>query len=345
MSGKLKIETTRRGLLAGAAAGGAALALPVAGNAIAQEGGKTLGSDPAAPYGIPISAEFPFKKKEMSVLDSSLAYVDEGDGQPVVFLHGNPTSSYLWRNIIPHVSERHRAIAPDLIGMGDSGKPDGDYRFADHARYLDTFLDQLDLSDAILVVHDWGSALGMRYARLNPDRVSGLVFLEAIVPPVLPVASFDDMPGPLADFFRLMHSDKGADMVLNENFFVEFVLPQMGVVRAMSEAEMDHYRRPFPTPDSRKPVLAWPREVPIEGKPADVVEEVRLNGEWLLSSQVPKLMFYAEPGALMPKPVADYLAANASNIEARFVGAGSHFLQEDHPHVIGQGIADWLRRI
>ncbi|MET1412591.1 haloalkane dehalogenase [Roseibium sp. HPY-6] len=345
MSGKLSFETTRRRLLTGAATGGAALALPLAGTAIAQEGAKPLGSDPSAPYGIQISAEFPFKKKEMSVLDSSLAYVDEGDGQPVVFLHGNPTSSYLWRNIIPHVSESHRAIAPDLIGMGDSGKPDGDYRFADHARYLDTFLDQLDLSDAILVVHDWGSALGMRYARQNPDRVSGLVFLEAIVPPVLPVASFDDMPGPLADFFRLMHSDKGADMVLNENFFVEFVLPQMGVVRAMSDAEMDHYRRPFPTPDSRKPVLAWPREVPIEGKPADVVEEVRLNGEWLLSSQVPKLMFYAEPGALMPKPVADYLTANVANIEARFVGAGSHFLQEDHPHVIGQGIADWLRRI
>ncbi|MEO0979664.1 MAG: haloalkane dehalogenase, partial [Pseudomonadota bacterium] len=136
-----------------------------------------------------------------------------------------------------------------------------------------------------------------------------------------------------------------ADMVLNQNFFVEFVLPQMGVVRAMSEAEMDHYRKPFPTPDSRKPVLAWPREVPIEGKPADVVEEVRLNGEWLLSSQIPKLMFYAEPGALMPRPVADYLTANVPNIEARFVGAGSHFLQEDHPHVIGQGIADWLRRI
>ena len=345
MTDGLRNGLGRRALLKGAATGGAALALMPARPAVAQQPEKTLGADPAAPYGVPISAEFPFTKKEMAVLDSSIAYVDEGEGRLVVFLHGNPTSSYLWRNIIPHVPEGYRAIAPDLIGMGDSGKPDSQYRFADHARYLDTFLDQLELNDAILVVHDWGSALGMRYARLNPSRISGLVFLEAIVPPVLPVASFDDMPGPLAEFFRLMHSDKGADMVLNQNFFVEFVLPQMGVVRTMSEAEMDHYRKPFPTPGSRKPVLAWPREVPIEGKPADVVEDVRLNGEWLLSSQIPKLMFYAEPGALMPGPVADYLAANVPNIEARFVGAGSHFLQEDHPHVIGQGIADWLRRI
>lgn len=345
MTEATKTGLGRRALLKGAATGGAALALIPALPAAAQQTEKSLGSDPAAPYGVPIGSAFPFQKKEMPVLDSSIAYVDEGEGRPVVFLHGNPTSSYLWRNIIPHVSDGYRTIAPDLIGMGDSGKPDSGYRFEDHARYLDTFLDQLDLTDAILVVHDWGSALGMRYARLNPERISGLVFLEAIVPPVLPVASFDDMPGPLADFFRLMHSDKGADMVLNQNFFVEFVLPQMGVVRAMSEAEMDHYRKPFPTPESRKPVLAWPREVPIEGKPADVVEEVRLNGEWLLSSQIPKLMFYAEPGALMPKPVADYLTANVANIEARFVGAGSHFLQEDHPHVIGQGIADWLRRI
>lgn len=345
MSDKPKFSASRRTLLTGALASGAALALAPANQAAAQSPEKQLGTDPSSPYGVAIEASFPFQKMEMPVLGSSISYVDEGQGQPVVFLHGNPTSSYLWRNIIPHLPDGYRAIAPDLIGMGGSGKPDIGYRFEDHASYLDTFLDQLDLTNTILVVHDWGSALGMRYARLNPDRIAGLVFMEAIVPPVLPVASFDDMPGPLADFFRLMHSDQGADMVLNQNFFVEAVLPQMGVVRQMSEAEMDHYRRPFPTPESRKPVLVWPREVPIEGKPADVVEEVRLNGEWLTSSSIPKLMFYAEPGALIPKPVADFLVAEVPNLEVRFVGAGTHFLQEDHPHVIGQGITDWLRRI
>lgn len=345
MTAKQKFMTNRRTFLRSAVAGSALLAMTPAGPAAAQTGEAPLGSDPASPYGLAIGSEFPFQKKEMPVLGSLIRYVDEGEGQPVVFLHGNPTSSYLWRNIIPHLPDGYRAIAPDLIGMGDSGKPDIGYRFADHASFLETFLDQLDINNAILVVHDWGSALGMRYARLNPDRVAGLVFMEAIVPPVLPVASFDDMPGPLADFFRLMHSDEGAEMVLNQNFFVEVVLPQMGVVRTMSEAEMDHYRHPFPTPESRKPVLVWPREVPIEGKPADVVEEVELNGAWLTSTAIPKLMFYAEPGALIPKPVADYLAAEVPNLEVRFVGAGTHFLQEDHPHVIGQGIADWLRRI
>lgn len=345
MSVKLKFDTTRRTLLLGAAAGGAALALAPADPAAAQTGAKPFGSDPSAPYGIAIDAEFPFQKKEMTVLGSTMSYIDEGEGRPVVFLHGNPTSSYLWRNIIPHLPAGTRAIAPDLIGMGDSGKPDIGYRFKDHATYLDGFLDQLNLTNAILVVHDWGSALGMRYARLNPDRIAGLVFMEAIVPPVLPIASFDDMPENLAEFFKLMRSDKGADMVLNQNFFVEVVLPQMGVVRPMSSAEMDQYRRPFLTPESRKPVLAWPREIPIEGTPPDVVEEVGLNGEWLFSSPIPKLMFYAEPGALMPPPVADFLAAKVPNLETRFVGAGTHFLQEDHPHVIGHGITDWLRRI
>jgi haloalkane dehalogenase len=343
MDDKLKIDSNRRNLLIGVAVGTAAATLGSTGSALAQTDTKT--DEPNAPYGLEISPDFPFAKSQMEVLGSSIAYVDEGEGQPVVFLHGNPTSSYLWRNIIPHLPEGYRAIAPDLIGMGDSGKPDIDYRFADHAAYLDAFLDQHDLRNAILVVHDWGSALGMRYARLNPDRIAGLVFMEAIVPPVLPAATYASLPEPIADFFRLMHSDQGADLVLNQNFFVEVVLPKNGVLRPLSEVEMEHYRKPFPTPESRKPVLVWPREVPIEGKPADVVVEVNENGAWLASSPIPKLMFYAEPGALMPKAVADHLAATVPNLEVRFVGAGTHFLQEDHPQVIGQGIADWLRRL
>ncbi|MEM9635260.1 MAG: alpha/beta fold hydrolase, partial [Pseudomonadota bacterium] len=214
MDDKLKINTTRRGLLKGVAAGAAAATLLPAGSAAAQTTQET--DSKSAPYGIEISPDFPYSKSQMQVLGSRISYVDEGEGQPVVFLHGNPTSSYLWRNVIPHVPAGYRVIAPDLIGMGDSGKPDIDYRFADHAAYLDAFLDQLDLQNVVLVVHDWGSALGMRHARLNPDRIAGLVFMEAIVPPVLPAATYASLPEPIADFFRLMHSEQGADLVLNE---------------------------------------------------------------------------------------------------------------------------------
>ncbi|MEO1397789.1 MAG: haloalkane dehalogenase, partial [Pseudomonadota bacterium] len=256
------------------------------------------------------------------------------------------TSSYLWRNIIPFAtSAGYRAIAPDLIGMGDSGKPEIGYTFADHATYLDAFLNAMDLDPAVLVIHDWGSALGMRYARLNPGRVRALAYMEAIVPPSLPVASFDDMPKDLADFFRLMRTDAGADMVLGQNFFVEQVLPNLGVMRTMQDAEMAAYRAPYPTPESRLPTLVWPRQIPIEGTPEDVVSEVNQNGAWLTGSPIPKLMFHASPGSLAPQPVADWHAANVPNLEVRFLGTGLHFLQEEHPDQIGQGIADWLRRI
>ncbi len=307
--------------------------------------GHGVAQTESAPYGLPISAEFPFEKKEMAVEGSTIAYVDEGQGRPVVFLHGNPTSSYLWRNIIPYVTATHRAIAPDLIGMGDSGKPDIGYTFGDHARYLDAFLDALDLQDAVLVIHDWGSALGMRYARLNPDRIAAVAFMEAIVPPALPAPSYEAMPKDLADFFRLMRSDDGAELVLGQNFFVETTLPELGVLRPLTDAEMEAYRAPFPTRESRKPTLQWPREIPIGGEPAGATAEVIANGEWLYATDIPKLFFYAEPGAIAPKPVVDYMTANLSNLETRFLGAGTHFLQEDHPHLIGQGLADWLRRI
>ncbi|MEM0949508.1 MAG: haloalkane dehalogenase [Pseudomonadota bacterium] len=299
-----------------------------------------------SPYGLEISTDSPFQKKRTQVLESEIAYVDEGDGAPVVFLHGNPTSSFLWRNIIPFVTAAgYRAIAPDLIGMGDSGKPDIGYSFADHAAYLDAFLAELDLNPAVLVVHDWGSALGMRYARLNPERVAAMAYMEAIVGPAMPVASFDDMPKELADFFQLMRTDQGAELVLGENFFVEKVLPNLGVLREMHPTEMDAYRAPFPTRKSRLPTLVWPRQIPIEGTPEDVVAEVLSNSAWLTSSEIPKLMFYASPGSLAPAPVVAWHSENVPNIETRFLGAGLHFLQEEHPEQIGQGITDWLRRL
>ncbi len=273
-----------------------------------------------------------------------MAYVDEGSGQPVVFLHGNPTSSYLWRNIIPYVTGSRRAIAPDLIGMGDSDKPDISYTYDDHARHLHALLDALDLSDIILVIHDWGSSLGLHYARENPDRVAAVVFMEAMVPPAFPFESYAAM-GSFGDLFKALRTKgSGEQMVLEENFFVETILAKMGVATPLGPGAMENYRRPYPTPQSRIPTLQWPREIPIGNEPADVALAIRSNSSWLLETDVPKLMFYADPGALIPMPAAAWLTANLKNIETRFLGAGLHFVQEDHPHLIGQGIADWLRR-
>lgn len=304
------------------------------------------GSTSSEPYGLPISADFPFQKKNVSIDGAKMAYVDEGAGQPVLFLHGNPTSSYLWRNIIPYVTGGYRAIAPDLIGMGDSDKPDIGYRFQDHAAYIDGFIDALGLKDLVLVIHDWGSAIGMRYARMNEGNVSALAFMEAIVPPSMPAPSYEAMGPQMGDLFRNLRTPGiGEKMVLEDNFFVEEILPKMGVRRPLSRAEMAAYRAPYPTPESRLPTLQWPREIPIGGEPAFATAEIVKNGEWLALSRIPKLLFYAEPGALMPKPVVDFMTANVSNLETRFLGAGVHFLQEDHPHLIGQGLADWLRRM
>lgn len=291
------------------------------------------------------SAAFPYEKKRMNVLGSQLAYVDEGSGQPVVFLHGNPTSSYLWRNIIPYVTGSRRAVAPDLIGMGDSDKPQISYTYEDHAQYLHALLDALDLSNAILVIHDWGSSLGLHYARENPERVAAIVFMEAMVPPAFPFESYAAM-GPFGDLFKALRAEgTGEQMVLQENFFVETILAKMGVATPIGADAMAVYRSPYPTPESRLPTLQWPREIPIGNDPASVARIISANGAWLLESNLPKLMFYADPGALIPPAAAKWLTENLKNIETRFLGVGQHFVQEDHPHLIGQGIADWLRRI
>jgi haloalkane dehalogenase len=321
------------------------LAAPLAPMALPALAQSPEGAESPGPYGLEIATDFPFEKKRMAVLGSEMAYVDAGSGPPVVFLHGNPTSSYLWRNVIPHVTQAgFRAIAPDLIGMGDSGKPDIDYSFADHMDYLGALLARLDLSDVTLVVHDWGSGLGMKWARQTPERVARLAYMEAITPPFWPVADWADMPPPLAEFFQLMRSEQGAQMIYDQNFFVEGVLPQMGVMRPLQEAEMAAYRAPFATRASRKPTLAWPRQVPIAGTPADVVQDITLNGAWLTQSAIPKLLFYTEPGVIMPAPVVAWHIGNVPNLETRALGAGLHFVQEEHPHLIGQGLVDWLRR-
>ncbi|MEM9797335.1 MAG: haloalkane dehalogenase [Pseudomonadota bacterium] len=290
------------------------------------------------------SAEFPYEKRRAEVLGSTMAYVDAGAGPAVLFLHGNPTSSYLWRNIIPYVTDDHRAIAPDLIGMGDSGKPDIDYSYADHAAYLSGLLDQLDLQDVVLVLHDWGSVLGMEIARNaeGTGRIRGIAFMEAGIPPALPAPSYEALGEQNAQLFQMLRSPRGEEMVLDGNFFVEEVLGKIAVATPLSEEVMENYRAPFPTPQSRKPTLAWPRQIPIGGSPAETGEVIAANGDWLYATDVPKLMFSVVPGALMPPPVVDYVEANASNLTHVPLGTGIHFVQEDHPDAIGRALADWL---
>jgi haloalkane dehalogenase len=288
-----------------------------------------------------IAAADPHPRRRARVLDTELSYVDMGQGKPVVFLHGNPTSSYLWRNVIPHVARAHRCLAPDLVGMGESGKaPAGSYRFVDHARYLDAWFDALGLTSGVtLVVHDWGSALGFHWARRHPDLVRALVYMEAIVRPL----TWAEWPEVARKVFQAMRSPAGDEMVLEKNVFVERILP-LSVLRGLTDAEMAVYRKPYlESGESRRPTLTWPRQIPIDGEPADVVAVVEEYGRWLAKSPLPKLFVNADPGTILTGPQREFCRTwpNQDEITVR----GSHFIQEDSPHEIGRAIAGFLSRI
>jgi haloalkane dehalogenase len=288
-----------------------------------------------------IAAADPHPRRRARVLDTELSYVDMGHGKPVVFLHGNPTSSYLWRNVIPHVAGAHRCLAPDLVGMGESGKaPAGSYRFVDHARYLDAWFDALGLTSGVtLVVHDWGSALGFHWARRHPDRVRALVYMEAIVRPL----TWAEWPEVARKVFQAMRSPAGDEMVLEKNVFVERILP-LSVLRGLTDAEMAVYRKPYlESGESRRPTLTWPRQIPIDGEPADVVAVVEEYGRWLAKSPLPKLFVNADPGTILTGPQREFCRTWPNQDEIT-VG-GSHFIQEDSPHEIGRAIAGFLSRI
>jgi haloalkane dehalogenase len=275
---------------------------------------------------------------ETEVLGSRMHYEEQGEGKPVLFLHGNPTSSYLWRNVIPHVSGDARCIAPDLIGMGRSDKPDLDYRFVDHARYLDGFIEALGLEDIALVVHDWGSALGFHYAHRNADNVRGLAFMEAIL---TPVPSWEVFPEGAREMFQSFRTPEvGWDLICKQNVFIEQAIPG-SIVRKLTDEEMDAYRAPFPDEASRKPIWRWPNEIPIEGEPADVTEIVAAYNRWLQETPLPKLLFYAEPGALVSAPMVEWVRSALPNLETVDLGRGIHYVQEDHPETIGRGVARW----
>jgi haloalkane dehalogenase len=287
-----------------------------------------------------ISAADWYERRRLAVLDSQMRYVEVGVGDPIVLLHGNPTSSYLWRNVIPHLDGRGRCLAPDLIGMGGSGKaPGGQYRFVDHARYLDAWFEGLDLRRVTLVMHDWGSALGFHWANRHRDRVKALVYMEAIVRPV----TWAEWPDAARKIFQAMRSPAGEEMVLAKNVFVERILPA-SVLRGLTGEEMDHYREPFREPgEARRPTLTWPREIPVDGEPADVTALVDAYAKWLVQSPLPKLFINGNPGSILVGGPREFCRAwpNQQEVTVR----GSHFLQEDSPGEIGQAIARFLRRL
>ena len=279
-------------------------------------------------------------KKKTEVLGHEMAYVEMGEGDPILFLHGNPTSSYLWRNVMPFLAEQGRCIAPDLIGMGDSDKlpnsgPDR-YRFVEHREFLDALLEALDVRERVtLVIHDWGSALGFDWARRHPEAVLGIAYMEAIVRPM----TWEEWPEAIRDLFRAFRSEAGDEIVLEKNVFVDRVLPG-SVLRGLTDDEMAVYRAPFQqSGEDRRPTLTWPRQIPLDGKPEDVTEIVAAYAEWLKTAAIPKLFVNAKPGAILVGGMREFCRQWPNQSEVTV--AGSHFIQEDSPAEIGTAIAQW----
>jgi len=279
----------------------------------------------------------------VNVLGSTIAYHEAGDPEAPValFLHGNPTSSYIWRNILPLVAPVAHCIAPDLIGFGQSGKPDIEYRFADHVRYLDAFLEQAGISSAFVIAQDWGSALAFHLAARRPEFVRGLAFMEFI----RPMPNWNDFHVDAIETFQKFRTPGvGEEMILEGNAFVEGVLPA-ATVRKLTDEEMAAYREPFPTPQSRRPTWRFPNELPIEGKPADVYAVMEEAHRALAQSDYPKLLFVGNPGALISPASAEMFAKGLKNCRVVPLSSGLHYLQEDHPDVIGANIKEWLIEI
>ncbi|MCY4366390.1 MAG: haloalkane dehalogenase [Chloroflexi bacterium] len=291
-----------------------------------------------------IPAHDPYTRHRIQCAGVELSYVDTGANSgaaPVVFLHGNPTCAYLWRNVIPHVEPLARCLAPDLVGMGDSGKtPDGSYRFVDHRRHLDAWFDAVIPEGPVtLVVHDWGSALGFHWAFRNQERIKGLAYMEALVRPL----TWEEWPEAARRVFQGFRSSAGEEMVLTSNVFVERVLPG-STLNGVSEEAMDVYRRPYQEPgESRRPTLSWPRDIPIEGEPPEVVAIVDEYATWLSRSDIPKLFINAEPGAILTGAQREFCRAWPNQQEVTVPGV--HFIQEDSPDEVGTAIAEWYRRI
>ena len=290
----------------------------------------------------PISAAFPFQARYLETNGAKIHYIDEGEGDPVLFMHGNSTWSYLWRNIIPYLSGKARCIAFDLVGHGHSDKPDIDYRFRTHYEYVESFLESLGLSNLTMVLHDWGGGLGFHYAMQHEEKMKGLAFMETFV------RTFDrwsDWPADLLEGFQQFRTeDVGWDLIVNQNVFMEQILPY-GVKRGLTAEEMAAYLEPHSDIRNRKQLWVWPQELPIEGRPPDTSEIIRNYVARLKQSRLPKLLFYGEPGAIIPAETARMCEENFPNLEAVFLGAGGHYLAEDYPHEIGEKLSTWYDAI
>jgi len=288
-----------------------------------------------------ISEQLNYTKQFAEVDGKRIAYYESGEGSPIVLLHGNPTSSFLWRNVVPELENSGRVIVPDLIGQGDSDKlPASEgperYSFEVAYHYLDGLLQTLGAADNVtLVIHDWGSGLGFHWARNHPDAVRAIAYMEAIVCPI----TWDEWPENAQNIFKGFRSEKGEDMVLNRNMFVEAVLPS-SILRELTPAEMDAYREPFSTPDDRQPTLNWPRQIPISGEPEHMVELVGAYASFMASSDIPKLFINAEPGSILVGRQREFCRTWPNQREVTVKGL--HFVQEDSPAEIGQAVASWL---
>ena len=283
-------------------------------------------------------------KKKILIDNKNIAYVDSGSGDPIIFLHGNPTSSYLWRNITPHLETHGRCISIDLIGMGDSDKLDNpdenSYQFEEHYHYVNAAIESLTNGENItFVIHDWGSALGFNWCYHNPDSIKGIAYMEAIVKEM----TWEDWRDEAKGIFQGFRSDAGESLVLEKNYFVERVLPG-SIIRRLSDEEIEEYRRPFINPgEDRRPTLSWPREIPIEGQPANVCEIVNQYAEWMQTNDIPKLFINAEPGAITTGRIRDYCRSWKNQTEVTVKGV--HFIQEDSPDDIGKAISTWYKNI
>ncbi|MCG8490362.1 MAG: haloalkane dehalogenase [Sneathiellales bacterium] len=292
-----------------------------------------------------MTTQMRYKKQYATIRGLKMAYVEEGEGDPIVFLHGNPTSSYLWRNIIPHLEGRGRLIAPDLIGMGDSEKltdsgPDK-YSFVEHRTFLNDLLEYLEVTrNVTLVIHDWGSALGFDWANRNRDAMKAIAYMEAIVKPI---ESWDDWPENARNIFQTFRSDAGEAVVLEKNVFVERVLPS-SIIRDLEEEERREYIRPFRREgEDRRPTLSWPRQIPIAGEPKEVVEIVDSYAKWMSENPLPKLFINAEPGSILTGTARDFCRTWPNQKEVTVKGI--HFIQEDSPDEIGTAISTWLKEL
>jgi len=288
-----------------------------------------------------ISSKFPFESKYIDIKGSKIHYIDVGEGDPILFLHGNPTSSYLWRNIIPYLEPHARCIALDLIGMGKSDKPDIAYTFEDHYEYVEKFIEALNLKNITLVIHDWGSGLGFHYANTHRDNIKGIAFMEAIFRPI----TWDGMPPGMKMPFKMLRTPFiGWLMISVANIFIKKMIPDM-ITRKLSKEELDYYSAPYPTIRSRKPVRVWPLEIPIDGKPKRVHDKVVAYSKWLTESNIPKLCLYAHPGAIIRDEGVLWIKDHFPNTYMLDIGKGVHYIQEDNPHKIGQEIANWYQKI